>query len=383
VLSALERALHSFAADWRMAFVGTGAEALAALDASRFDVLVTDMRMSDMSGVEVMEQVLSRHPHVIRFCLSGRAERDEVVRAVRLAHQYLSKPCEIGVLKERLAQAVRLRRFIEDPALQAILSRVNRLRSVPSLYLQLMTEVQLPDPSLLRIGEIVANEPGLAAKVLQLINSAYFGLRGHVSDPARAVQLLGVETIRSLALAVEVYGQFEQVGAGVNPAVLWQHSTRTARVAQDIARRLRLGDERVNEAFTAGLLHDVGKLILAEAVPGYAQQLDGWTAPDLDRTAVERQVFGAGHGEVASYLFGLWGLPFGIVEAIAWHHRPEESGTAAPCVLTAVHAANLIDHAMYPSAGDRLQMQSPYLASLGLGDALGEWRAQAVAQSAA
>jgi putative nucleotidyltransferase with HDIG domain len=381
VLQALERMLRPLRHEWTMAFAASGREALETLERSSIDVLVTDMRMPGMNGVELMQQVLERHPHVIRIALSGHAEREVVVRAVRLAHQYLSKPCEADLLRERLSQAMRLRTLLQNPTLQSILSRVSALRSVPALIVQMTAEMQLPNPSVAKVADIVASDPGMTAKVLQLINSAYFGLRAHVSDPVRAVQLLGLETIKSLVLSAQVYSQFgtKQIA---DPGVLWQHSMRTAKIAREVARRIGLGERGVNDAFTAGLLHDVGKLILAEAMPNYGEVLDQAATEGVETATAERQAFGASHAEVGSYLFGLWGLPYGIVEAIAWHHRPSQSGMPDKCPLTALHAANSIDHAAHP-AQVQSHVDDVYLESLGLADSYTEWKTHVLERMAA
>jgi CheY-like chemotaxis protein len=173
-----------------MTFVVGGREALSALEARHYDVLITDLRMPAMNGVELLLQVLEHYPHVIRMALSGHAERETVVRAVGLAHQFLSKPCDADLFKLKLAQALRLRTLLDSPTLTSLLSRVSSVRTVPALYAQLTAEMQSASPSTTNVATIVARDPGMTAKVLQLINSAYFGLRAHVSDPVRAVQLL-------------------------------------------------------------------------------------------------------------------------------------------------------------------------------------------------
>jgi putative nucleotidyltransferase with HDIG domain len=385
ILQGLERMLRPFRHEWSMTFVGGGAEALTAMEHQHFDVLVTDMRMPGMNGVELMQHVLERHPHVIRIALSGHAERDVVVRAVRLAHQYLSKPCEANLLKERLTQALRLRTLMQSPTLQSVLCGVSGLRTVPSLYVEMMAEMQAPNPSVARVAAVIANDPGMTAKVLQLINSAYFGLRAYVCDPERAVQLLGLDTVKSLVLSVQVFSHFEKSGRGANPAQMWQHSMRVARLAKELARRMNLDDRGVHEAFTAGLLHDVGKMVLMEAIPEYEGRLSAvWRAtPDADLLTVERQAFGASHAEVGSYLFGLWGLPYGIVEAIAGHHRPSDSNVPGCCPLTALYAANVLDHAAFPETQLSAAPDDSYLVSLGLQDAIRRWTPLAVEMAAA
>ena len=160
---------------------------------------------------------------------------------------------------------------------------------------------------------------------------------------------------------------------------------RVARIARDVARRVDLDDRSVNEAFTAGLLHDVGKLVLLEAIPDYHARLAAARAdlPEADEVGAEHQAFGASHAEVGSYLFGLWGLPYGIVEAVAWHHRPREGAMTGRGPVTAVHAANAIDHATHPEAQPSAALDDQYLADLGLLHAYPGWQTFAQERAAA
>jgi putative nucleotidyltransferase with HDIG domain len=381
VLLALERMLRPLRSEWSLHFACSGDQALEVLERERIDVLVTDMRMPRMNGVELMQHVLERYPGVIRMALSGHAERDVVIQAVHLAHQYLSKPCEGELIKEKLRQAVRMRALMDCPTLRSMLASVTSLRTMPAIYAEVTAELQAQNPSVARVAEMVARDPAITAKVLQLINSAFFGLRGHVSDPERAVQLLGLETVRALVLSTHVYSQFSASGA-LNVTTLWQHSLRTARAAKLIARALKMSDRDANEAFAAGLLHDVGKLVLAETVQGY----DGIVRASVERgvclAQVERETLGASHATVAAYLFGLWGLSYGIVEAIAWHHRPTDAGTLAPNPLTAVHVANALDHAHNGEAPAAALLDEEYLQGLGVLKDVSTWTWELVTQCA-
>lgn len=373
VLHGLERMLRPLRHEWTMYFAASGREALDVLGREHVDVLVTDMRMPEMNGAELMQHVVQRHPSVIRIALSGHAERDVVIRAVHLAHQYLSKPCDGDLIKDKLGQAMRLQRLMRCPRLQSTLAGVTSLRIMPTIYAEITAELQAANPSVARVADIVARDPAITAKILQLINSAYFGLRAYVSDPSRAVQLLGLETVRSLVLSTHVYAQFPASGT-LELADLWQHSIRTARIAKTIARRLRLSDRESNEAFSAGLLHDTGKLVLAELMPRYDTLVRTSREDGVSLASIERQEFGTSHAEVAAYLFGLWGLPYGLIEAIAWHHNPGDAGPIVTSPLTALHVANAIDHAHTRCDGKALEVDGVYLSALGLVDDVTSWR---------
>jgi HD-like signal output (HDOD) protein len=177
------------------------------------------------------------------------------------------------------------------------------------------------------IGEIIAQDFGLLPKLLQLVNSAFFGISHDVTSAIEAVQLLGVETVKSLALSIHVFSCFDNRRCpDISIDSLWQHSVATAALAKKVVE-LEQGDQQMAEAaFTSSLLHDVGKLLLATSLP--AAFREAITLADVRQIPfwqAEREVFGATHADVGAYLFGLWGLPVAIVESVAWHHCPAQS----------------------------------------------------------
>jgi HD-like signal output (HDOD) protein len=276
---------------------------------------------------------------------------------------------------------MRLRQLLDSPTLRSMLSSLTSLRTMPTIYAEITAELQSANPSVARVADIVARDPAMTAKILQLINSAYFGLRGNVSDPVRAVQLLGLETVRALVLSTHVYTRFPAPGV-MDPGEIWQHSLRTARDAKVIAQRLRLPERDANEAFSAGLLHDVGKLVLAETVGDYEAVVLEARRSGTPLAAAERHAFGAGHPEVAAYLFGLWGLSYGIVEAIAWHHGPRDAGHAAPSTLTAVHVANAVDHTRTLGLDVWRFVDQDYLTQVGVAEDVTGWVPELAAATA-
>jgi putative nucleotidyltransferase with HDIG domain len=184
----------------------------------------------------------------------------------------------------------------------------------------------------------------MTTKILQLVNSAYFGLRVQVSDPEQAVALLGLDTIKALVLSMQTFSQFSDIPVLPYPLdALWRHGLAAAAHARAIAKAECIPHSMVDEAFTAALLHDVGILIFATSKPEeYAQVLSMMTQQGIPDWEAEQAVFGATHAEVGAYLLGMWGLPHAVVEAVAYHHKPELAAAAAFGPLTAVHVANAV-----------------------------------------
>jgi len=228
ILDGLRRALHPMRAEWEMCFVDSGEAALKALEQRPFDVVVSDMRMPKMDGAELLEQVKLRCPDSIRVVLTGQSSRSAVLRSVAPAHQFLSKPCDPKELMARIAQAFAMRDLLSNKALTAVVSRLRSVPSLPTIYNELMDVLRLDDPPLSKIGKVIAKDVGMAAKILQLANSAFIGARGRVSNLVQAISLIGTETVRTLVLSVHVFSRFDNdsdVGLCVQP--LWeQHCHR-------------------------------------------------------------------------------------------------------------------------------------------------------------
>ena len=343
VLSGLRRMLRCQRNVWEMEFANGGQAALASMQKSRFEVVVTDMRMPGIDGAELLGRVSSEYPDTVRLVLSGQSEHERIFRAVGPAHQFLSKPCDPEVLIETIESTSRMHDRLRNESLRTLISQIDSLPSLPSIYRQLVTELESDDPSLDRVGELISSDVAMTAKTLQLVNSSFFGLPQHVTDPKHAAALLGLNILQPLVLSAKVFTELHTPHSPVNLETLMSHSLEVAVVAREIASSESACKAVCDDAFLAGVLHDVGKLILGSRMPeAMAESIKLAEHEGLPRWEAERQVFGTTHGEVGAYLLGLWGLPMQIVEAVALHHFPHESSESYFSPLTAVHAANTI-----------------------------------------
>jgi len=176
VLQGLQRQLRPMHHEWDMHFVDDGRKALEFMAAHPVDIVVTDMMMPGMDGSQLLAEVLKRHPQTVRIVLSGHAEREAVLRLVGPAHQYLSKPCDADELRRAIARALSLRDLLGNERLKQLATRVKNLPTLPALQNQLADELRKESPSMERVAEIVSRDIGMTAKMLQLVNSAFFGL---------------------------------------------------------------------------------------------------------------------------------------------------------------------------------------------------------------
>ncbi len=377
VLDGLKQTLDGVWAGWQVAFSTNGQDALKKLDASEFDIVVTDMRMPGMSGSELLAEVLERHPNVVRIVLSGNLEHDLALRSATTAHQYLVKPCDAATLRGTLDAALRIRSMLISPKLRRLVSRMTSLPSLPSVYANLVKSIEQEDISSRELGEIIAQDVGMTAKILQLANSAFFGLYRYIANPCEAAVYLGVDTIRSLTLSSSVFSAFQNSGVAESfIAQLQRHSMTTGVVAHAIAKAQNLPKKVCDSALIGGFLHDAGKLVL---VANYADQYYGVLAvarkEKLPCHEVEWRVFGSNHAEIGAYLLWLWGLPDSVCKAVAYHHKPAECSATTFTAAGAIHVADALQHEMdgLPDSAFRADLDMNYLASINLAERIPEW----------
>jgi putative nucleotidyltransferase with HDIG domain len=340
ILDGLQRMLRVMRHEWQMSFANSGTEALNMLVEKKIDVIVSDMKMPGMDGAQLLQEVRNQYPQTVRIILSGYSEKDMIMKSVGTAHQYLAKPCDSEILKETVSRACALRDLLTDENLRQLVSKMRSVPSLPTLYSKLVEELNADEPNMQKIGEIVKEDIGMTVKVLQIVNSAFFGLRRSVSDANEAIRFLGLETVASLTLGIGVFSQFENEKRANTILSIWEHSMAVGKTAKMIAQKEN--SEIANDTFTAGLLHDIGEVVLAVNLPDQFEQAESMVeSENIARSFAEKQFFGTTHSEVGAFLLGLWGLPRNVVEAVAFHHSPSDFQNGKFTPLTAVHIANV------------------------------------------
>lgn len=369
-LAEVREGLAALAPDWECLHVATGLNALDVLTRQACDAVVTDLQLGDLTGLQLLTHVMTQWPQTHRIILADLGAVDTLLRCVGGAHQFLARPCEAERLKVVLDRAFTLDLWLPNEAVRSLLG------SLPSLPSPILThraiaealERQDLDSAVGRIAE----DPPLAAKVLQLANSAAYGPPLDEADPTNAARELGATNVRRMFLLAHAGSAFRETPAW-DPEDWGFHSRRVARLARRLAQVEGGGPLLQTQSATAGLLHDLGKLALAANLPDRYREVRRLAREDrIPVLEAEQHVFGATHGEIGGCLLGLWGLPMAVVEAVALHHRPAPFVSHQFGALTAVHVANILDRALdLEQATTALDWD--YLVDLGLGERLPAW----------
>ncbi len=340
VLAGLRLSLRRHRNDYRLLFASSADEAIALLDTEPVDMVISDMRMPDRSGADLLEEVRFRHPDVIRYVLSGQAGDRLVSRSVAVTHRWLSKPCDTTVLVAAMAEATGHRAEILDEQVRRAVGAVDALPSHPLVHRHLLDEFAKPNPSIDRVAALAAGDPGFTVKLLQWANSAYAGDKP-IYDVRRAIGQIGLDALVPLSMANDIVRPF--TSSEVIPGFGIDLFHRHARAVSALAAGLTSPDQ-IALAATAGLLSNVGLLVETGHLRDRLDEAYRWASTQevaLHRT--EQATFGTCSNELASHLLALWGLP-GLLGAVIGesHGGPDLNATFPLSPINAVRAARLL-----------------------------------------
>lgn len=375
LLARLRQRLQALQREWVMTFARSGEEALALLRQHPHDIVISDRDLPGVDDRPTSTGPDAAWPSVVRVILSGQSDEESTLRSIGSGS--VDGAFDAACLRAAVQRTFALQRLFTNDRVRVLVARMDTLPSAPTQFHDLTAELLKDECSLMRVGEIISEDMAMTAKILRIVNSAYFGLRSTISDPALAARFLGARTLTSLVLGCHLFKQADPaLAASLGLEEVWDHSLLTSRFARRIADAESNDLDMLDDSLAAGMLHDAGRVLLAINFPEmYRGLLEQSHAGGERLIELERASFGVTHAEVGAYLMGIWGLRESIVEAIAYHHAPSECVHREFSPLTAVHAACSLlkqDHpADLPSRGG---LDLDYLASIGLLDRLNTWR---------
>lgn len=361
ILTGLRRMLRSQRREWDMEFAEGGVEALNLLREAPFDVVVSDARMPQMEGSQLLEHVRHDFPDTVRMILSGQCSRTSVLRCVEVAHQFHSKPCDSETLKDSIRQICSFKDCVECQAAREAVSAVASLPSRPAAHAALSEELATDKPSFRRVAEIVRSDVALSLKLVQMVSTGFFGTPQTTIDVNRAVDLIGAETIRALASLPNVFRVASDDEFDANRLEeVNDHSESVAAAAKAVAESTTEDRQVVTQAHVAGMFHEIGALVsrrVESALPadaGLVSHVSGFKA--------------------GGYLAALWGLPKEVAKAIGCHRTPNHCNSDGFTALTAVHIAHAFIGTDRGCDGmRRIDLDMDYLERIGVADRVDHW----------
>ncbi len=372
LLHGLRLSLRGQRSAWEMEFVESAALALEKLAQAPFDAVISDMRMPVLDGAELLKRVRLLQPDALRIVLSGQMNEEAAARAAGSAHRFLAKPCATEVLVATLSRAIEVRDQLKSEQLRRCMGGMATLPSLPGACVAMNNAIQNDNVALCDVARIIEGDLGMTAKVLQLVNSAFFGLSRHIASIDQAMKYLGLNAVRSLVVA---HALFEEL-AGEDVSRLELEQKRSLLAAQ-YARRFSLERRQSEVAVTGSLLHNIGKVALISRLPKeYEANHEHANEQGVSLDEAERARLGVTHAAIGAYLLALWGLPFEVIQAVGSQHAPLETLTSLDPSAVVWIAKGLAAEALVTMQAGEVTLPDEVLARLGVADIVATIRAE-------
>jgi HD-like signal output (HDOD) protein/ActR/RegA family two-component response regulator len=353
ILSGLRRMLRAQRDRWDLSFAVGADEAITVLKERHCDAVVSDFRMPGIDGAGMLQFVREHHPGTARIILSGHADETDLLKVILLAHQFVHKPCTEDELIGAIERVLGLRLALTNPDVRREVSGIEFLPTPPSTLRDLLAALESEDASPASVARTLSQDPAIAAKILQLVNSSASGLSHRISSMSQAVSLIGLRNVRALLLLNDLNRQFHPPAtAGVDwVGDLTRHSVQTSQLARDLSD----GAPWVEDAFAAGLLLEIGQLVLASCRPdAFNAHFLSWLDGSDPLGDIEARDFGVDHAAAGAYLLGLWALPFSVIEAAAAHTNPSIPLDTSDVLPTVLLAHRLVETELGPVCSQRV-----------------------------
>jgi len=340
LLQVIRRAFWKRHRTWEVLLAHSGAEAIQALARDPVDIVIADLGLPDMAGMDLIHQVRDLQPGAVRIALANPPLAQGLEQAEGDLHRLFLKPLEpdflLGVVESL---------DIEDDetnvrAIRAFVGGLGRIPSLPSLYSELVALLQREDAGMNEVARLIRKDLGVASQVLKLANSVHCASDRPVAELSRAVAMLGVDSLRSLVLFRGIIsGADSPHPQGLDLEKLWFHSFEVATGVRKLV--VLEGETQLADlAFSAGLLHDIGLVVLATDPAGrYRAILELAQTSRTPLAVLEHDTYGVDHAQVGAHLLSLWGLPPEFCRPVREHHAPPSGGEGFP-LSAALHLAD-------------------------------------------
>ncbi|MBV7271339.1 HDOD domain-containing protein [Clostridium sp. PL3] len=324
--------------DYKIFFAGSGKEALKTLSENSVDIVVSDMKMPEMDGYELLKRVKNLYPSIIRVILSGYSDEDIIYKAIHsnIVKMYMLKPWKGDELKETIAEIFKTQEILNSKNLLTVINTIENLPTLPDTYIKLNRAIE-NNLNIDEITKIIENDQAISTEILHIVNSAFFGIK--TASIKTALMNIGLSNVKNVILISDIFTNCSHIGS--DREMLWRHSSLCNKLFVKMYKRLR--KEKILENYSsAGLLHDIGKIILVQSYPEkYAEFIKlSKLKKDTPDYEIEKEIFGITHNELGAYLLNWWEIPQPIVEVALYHDEPFKSNDINKELVAMVHLAD-------------------------------------------
>lgn len=345
IVDAYKRMLFKFRNVWGTYFACSAKDAIELLDHTDIDIVITDMRMPETDGVEFLKQIQAKYPDKIRIIITGQMEINDMVVATGVAHQMIAKPLDpnklIGLITDLVSEEM-----LENSAITKALNAIVNLPTIPEIYFQIDELLAKTEPDVQLIAELIHHDLGLTAKILQVVNSGFFGLQTRVTNVVTAINYIGINVVKSIIMHQHLFSSNyfkRELLANVN--IIGNHSLCVAGLARNICKVFKYNNKTTETCFILGILHDIGRLgmLAIEDYSGFVSNKNALKSiPTGNFELVEFEKFDINHSTAGAYLIGIWGLPKEYIEIIRWHHTPQHYKGSDKNVMAVIYLAEFL-----------------------------------------
>jgi putative nucleotidyltransferase with HDIG domain len=301
--------------------------------------------------------------------VSGFADEVTSAKCLMVAHRYLHKPFSPMTLTAVVNALCDARSSAVNDRIRDYVGRIDAIPTLSKTHLELTKALRSPTLPVRDVTGIIERDLALTAKILQMCNTMRFAPASRVTSVFDAVQMIGFDVVRALVLSIQVFEFCKSIAKTQLFQSVWDHSVGTACSARKLAQTENLGTELAEESFLLGLLHDIGKVVLAASAREYHLLWEMHSADSDELNAREVETFGASHAQVGAYLLRLWGLPDSLADGVEAHHHCGSTEITGFNPLLALHVAQELS----PARGvSRLDMD--LINRLGFGDKVPFWQ---------
>jgi len=338
ILKSLRRVF--FKSEYNCFYADSGEKALKILNEYNINLIISDVRMPEMDGFELLKKVKDDYPEVIRLILSGYSKKEDVVDALgkNLMRTYLQKPWNNSELLNIIRKVFEFEDIIADEKLLEYFNNLESLPTVPEIYIKINKMID-ENESAEHISKEIEKDQSLSVTILKIANSAFYD--NNIGSVKQAIMYVGLTNLKNIILSNSVFNSTNLD----NMKDLWKHALLTNKIAGFIYKKILL--KKIPELYSsAGLLHDIGRVVIMDYFENENRNMNillNNNPVDLKiRIQYENKMIGFDHVKIGGYLLNWWGIPYPIIETAMFHHDPLNDVVINKEIVSVIHLANIL-----------------------------------------